>query len=169
MQKVFRGGIQLGTTAFDEYSKCLDESAKRARDILSAEFQSLRMVKTFSNEMKIRLVGDNCFGFSPDGGAWFDPREKLVAVFECKKQGSAGNAHERWWDNAVTARYLNRDVAYVTFCSGEGAKVDKCLDKMRRKAQIMLGQNFVFEMKPEGFITEEIVKTMRTILQRFEC
>jgi hypothetical protein len=169
MQKSFKGGIQLGTTAFDDHSKSLDKSAKMARDLLCEEFHSLRMVKTFSNEMKKRLVGDNCFGFSPDGGAWFDSHEKLVAVFECKKQGTVGNAYERWWDNAVTAHYLNKDVVYVTFCSGEGAKVGECLDKMRRKAQIMLGQNFVFEMSPEGFKTEEIIQTMRANLQRFEC
>lgn len=169
MPRVFRGGIQKGTTAFDDASKTLDESAKMARTTLAVEFPSLTMVKQFSKEMKMKLVGDDCFGFSPDGGAWFDAEENLVAVFECKKQGTAGNAYERWWDNAVTAKHINKDVTYVTFCSGEGAKEGNCLDKLRRKAKIMMGERFIFEMSPTGFSTKEIEEMMRITLKGFVC
>lgn len=149
--KVFRGGIQKGTTAFDLESKKLDANTKIARDNLVNMFSSLKMVKTFSREIKLKTVGSDCFGFSPDGGAWFDANDKLIAVFESKKQGKQGNAYERWWDNAVTAKHINIDVVYLTFCSGEGAKPNHCLDRLRQKAEIMLGKNFMFEMRPEGF------------------
>lgn len=168
MNYKFRGGIQEGTAAFDEQSKKLDESAKIARNTLTSSFPSLCMIKTFSREMKMKLVGDDCFGFSPDGGAWFDSNNVLVAVFECKKQGKVGNACERWWDNAVTAKYINRDVIYLTFCSGEGAQSGECLDKLRRKAKIMMGENYLFEMSPNGFTYSEIETKMKEVLRRFE-
>lgn len=167
MNYKFKGGIQAGTNAFDENSKRLDESAKTARDSLVYSFPSLKMVKTFPREMKLDLVGDDCFGFSPDGGAWFESKGKLVAVFECKKQGKVGNAYERWWDNAVTAKHINKDVMYLTFCSGEGAMEGECLDKLRRKAKIMMGENFLFEMSLSGFAYEEVENKMKEVLRRF--
>jgi hypothetical protein len=160
-------GIQPGTTAFDESSKTLDISAKIVRDRLSMEFPTFKMFKSLPKEMKLALVGDDCFGFAPDGGAWFDQKGKLIACFECKKQGTQGNAYERWWDNACTAKHLNEKVVYVTFCIGEGANAGCCLDKLRRKAGIMLGTNFEFVMSPEGLSEESIEQKMREVLERF--
>lgn len=159
----FKGGIQSGTTAFDLDSKKLDEQTKVARDTLTKEFPNLLMVKMFSKEMKYTLVGDDCFGFAPDGGAWF-LNGKLVACFESKKQGIGGNAYERWWDNARTAKFINPDVVYLTFCSGEGAAPGNCLDKLRRKATIMEGENFIFEMSVDGFTDEYVIDRMRDVL-----
>ena len=167
MNKTFRGGIQKGTTALDEDSRRLDVSAKEARDILAEEFSNLTLIKTMSKDLKISLVGDDCFGFSPDGGAWFDSSGKLVASFECKKQGMQGNAYERWWDNAITSKYINENVIYVTFCTGEGAEPGNCLDKLSRKAKIMLGDNFRFHMSPNGFTDDEILEIMRNTLKEF--
>jgi hypothetical protein len=162
----FKGGIQKGTTAFDVYSKELDGSLKKAVDVIKLKFSDLELVKQMKKDMKLKLVGDDCFGFAPDGGAWFK-KGKLVAVFEAKKQGEDGNAYERWWDNATTAKYLNKKVLYITFCTGAGAAKDKCLDKLRRKAGIMLGKNFKFYNKVEPFTQEEIEKIMIDSLKAF--
>jgi len=160
----FKGGIQAGTTAFDTDSKKLDIQAKDARDLLAEQFDDITMVKQFNKEMKMVLVGDDCFGFAPDGGAWFK-NGKLVACFECKKQGLGGNAYERWWDNAMTAKFINEDVVYVTFCSGPGAASGEGLDKLRRKAQIMMGNNFVFHMSVDGFTDDFVLEEMKKVLE----
>ncbi len=157
----FKGGIQVGTTAFDDDSKRLDAYLKECRDELSQT--GLSVVSMFSKQMKLDLVGDDCFGFAPDGGAWFK-NGVLVAVFEAKKQGEAGNAYERWWDNAVTSKYINPDVKYVTFCTGAGAAEGKCLDKLRRKATIMMGKNFTFHMNEDAFTKKEVMDIMKETL-----
>lgn len=158
----FNGGIKSGTTAFDEQSKRLDKLLKETRD--SVSLPGFTCVKQFTTQMKIDLLGDDCFGFAPDGGAWLY-KGKLVAVFEGKKQNKGGNAQERWYDNATTAKYINPDVKYVTFCSGEGAYEGECLDKMRRKAQIVLGENYIFYMSPNGFTREEVTKIISDTLR----
>ena len=157
-----KGGIQSGTTAFDVDSSKLDKQLKESRDTI--QVPNLKMIKQFSTEDKIKYVGDNCFGFAPDGGAWFKD-DKLVAVFEAKKQGVSGNAYERWWDNAMTAKHINPDVVYVTFCTGPGAAQEQGLDKMKRKANIMLGENFKFYMSPEGCTSDQVNTIMQETLE----
>ena len=49
--------------------------------------------------------------------------DKLIAVFEGKKQGCLGNAIERWFNNYTIVRAINPNSCYVTFCAGEGASV----------------------------------------------
>lgn len=161
----FKGGIKKGSTAFDVESKKLDDSAKVARDDLAKTLLHLTMYKKMPDEMKHDIFGANCLGFSPDGGLWVDKTGKLVACFECKKQGTLGNAYERWWDNAVTAKYINPDVVYLTFCSGPGAEPGECLDRLRQKANVILGSNFRFEMSPRGFATEDMRDKMREVLE----
>ena len=163
-EHTFKGGIQKGTTAFDVDSKRLDGDVKKATKTLVNEFRDLNVITRMSNIMKIELVGDDCFGFAPDGGAWFK-NGKMVAVFEAKKQGNRGNAYERWWDNAVTAKYINPNVLYVTFCTGKGAVPNGVLDKLARKAKRMLGDNFRFHLKVEPFTQEEIEEIMTKTLE----
>lgn len=151
----FKGGIQNGTTAFDAESKRLDAYLKETYKSLKEELTDFECVSQFTKEMKLKYVGDDCFGFAPDGGAWFKNGE-LVAVFEAKKQGEQGNAYERWWDNAITAKHLNENVRYITFCTGAGAAEGKCLDKLARKAKIMLGENFITHLKVEPFTEQEV-------------
>ena len=158
-----KGGIQKGTTAFDAESLKLDKFVKDAAKELQEEFPHLRCVMQFSYIDKLETVGQDCFGFAPDGGAWFH-EDKLIAVFEAKKQGKGGNANERWWDNAVTAQYINKDVIYTTFCTGKGAEFGNNLERMSRKANIMLGENFQFVLKPEGMTYNEIKNQMRDTL-----
>lgn len=154
---LFNGGIQKGTVAWDNESRLVDTYLKECRkEITIVGLESFsRLTKT----MKIDLVGENCFGFAPDGGAWFKDG-KLVAVFEAKKQGTHGNAYERWWDNAITAKYINADVTYVTFCVGAGAGPGEGLDKLRRKAGIMMGKNFKFYMSVGGFDKIDVYNIM---------
>lgn len=160
----FKGGIQAGTVAWDNDSLMLDKILKESYKILSDEKTNLKGYKVFTHDMKLQYVGDDCFGFAPDGGAWFKDG-KLVAVFEAKKQNENGNAYERWWDNATTAKYINPDVIYVTFCSGRGTRKDHCLDKLRRKAAIVMGKNYHFHLSENGFSKEFVQKTMRDILE----
>lgn len=160
----FRGGIQAGTVAWDNDSLTLDKILKESYNILSREKHSLKCYKMFTTEMKIKYLGDDCFGFAPDGGAWFRD-DKLVAVFEAKKQNENGNAYERWWDNASTAKYINPEVAYVTFCSGRGTRKDHCLDKLKRKATIIMGKTFTFHLSETGFTQRYVEKVMREVLE----
>jgi hypothetical protein len=165
------GGIQPGTVATDKESKKIDRQLKSSYEILSKKYDKhFLSLKKLNNDHKIKYVGNNCFGFAPDGGAWFNG-EILVACFEAKKQGYGGNAHERWWDNAVTAKYINEDVIYVTFCVGDGAKKDGCLEKLSRKAKIMMGENYKFYLSPNGFTENEIVfvmeETLKTIITKY--
>ena len=126
------------------------------------------MVKQFSRQLKIDLLGDACFGFAPDGGAWFkgDPKDgKLLAVFEGKKQNERGNANERWFKNALVAFKINPDVKYITFCSGEGAKKGEVLEEMSRLAVIALGESYGFHLSPDGFTKEEVRKAVLDVLE----
>ena len=160
----FRGGIQKGTTAFDADSSKLDKITKDARDLMSAKLPEYKMVKQFSKKQKLEYFGDDCLGFAPDGGAWFKD-DKLIAVFESKKQNEGGNAYERWWDNAMTAKYLNPDVKYITFCTGRGSLPNGGLDKMARKGRMMMGENYEFHLAPDGMELEDILEIMDNALR----
>ena len=163
----FNGGIQMGTTAIDPQSKKLDGQLKEVRDEVSME--GLTMVKQFNRQLKIALLDDDCFGFAPDGGAWFkgDPRDgKLLAVFEAKKQNKRGNANERWFKNGTVAKMINPKVEYHTFLSGEGAKEGECLEKMSRLVRRTMGKNFKFHMSPDGFTKEQVSRIMLDVLER---
>jgi len=154
------GGIQKGTTAYDADSKLLDKTIKSAvskvKEKVSDDFV---VYKRLNKKQKEELFGEDCFGFAPDGGVWF-LKNKLVAVFEAKKQNEGGNANERWWDNATTASHINKKVVYVTYCIGRGAKENKCLYKMGRKANIVYGDNFKFFYNEKGFSEEFIINSM---------
>jgi len=163
----FKGGIQKGTSAYDRDSHKLDKQVKNCRDKLQSQFPQFTMVKRLSKAQKIHLVGDDCFGFAPDGGCWFKDGE-LVAVFEAKKQERGGNAHERWWNNAVTAKHINPNVHYITFCTREGAEKGECLEKMSRKAKIMMGNRYRFHLRPEGFTETEILRHMFRVLNQLQ-
>ena len=165
-----KGGIQKGTTASTAESLKIDKQVRTiSRKIFEENddlFSSISFC--FSKEEKQRHVGDDCFGFAPDGGAWFLD-DHLVLVLEAKKQGKGGNAQERWFDNAVTAKFINPDVHYVTFCVGEGAQEAEVFGKLKRKAKLMMGNRFRFHLSKDGFTdwdVEEIIRNaVETILK----
>jgi len=163
----FKGGIQAGTTAWDKDSLKLDGDLHQIAVELREEFPNLDYVFKLSKQQKIDLLGDDCFGFSPDGGAWFS-NGKLVAAFEAKKQGVNGNAIERWWKNASIAECINPDIKYITFCSGQGAKKGEVLDKTRKLAKIIKGENFKFFMNADGFDTKKMKTIVKNTLESID-
>lgn len=118
--KSFKGGIQKGTVATDARARYLDESCKQCKDEV---FEVLKL-KYPKLTMQRKLLADQIPGgvgaCEPDGGAWFYDN-KLIAVFEGKKQQNRGNAIERWFKNNYICRLINLQVSYVTFATGEGA------------------------------------------------
>jgi hypothetical protein len=162
------GGIQKGTTAWDEDSRKLDKQLGDARKALKEEFESrgLRCVYKMSKSDKIRYVGDDCFGFMPDGGAWFKD-DKLVAVVEGKKQNEFGNAEERWWKNAIIARKINSDVKYITFCSGKACRPNGKFDWLKRLSFIEFGTPYIFYLKENGHSYEFVYDKIKDTLEEF--
>lgn len=163
----YKGGIQAGTTAFDEKSRKLDEVLKQARNELIEEgVPGFCCIKRMSPKQKVEYTGVDTFGFEPDGGLWIRERDNQpVAAFEGKKQGRRGNACERWYKNAALARQMNPDVSYHTFLAGDGANPGEVLDKMATTASMLYGPNYRFHASPDGFAVEEVKETIRGVLE----
>jgi len=163
----YKGGIQAGTTAFDEKSKKLDKVLKQARNELVEEgVPGFRCIKRMSPKQKVEYVGVDTFGFEPDGGLWIRERDNQpVAAFEGKKQGVRGNACERWYKNAALARQMNPNVIYRTFLAGAGANPGEVLDKMATTARTLYGSNYDFHASPDGFTVEEAKEVIKDTLK----
>jgi hypothetical protein len=159
-----RIGIQPGTCATDEYARKLDcgcrDSAQAAFNLLQLENPELKIIKKLQ---KVDIPG-NLGACQPDGGLWY-LGDKLVAVFEAKKQGTGGNAIERWFKNNFICRLVSPNVSYVTFATGPGASlrgnIHSCLAVAHLEGvnQINVGGNSLF-LSEEGFTNEEIVAIM---------
>ncbi len=121
-QDGFRGGIQEGTTAGNLSSRHLDAMT---RDYIQSLPSSTRWRSGYSAaELRAALntrLDDTSriAGFRPDGGLFVDQDREPVVAIECKYQGEAGNAIERWYKNFAVAQRLGVK-RYVTFCLGEG-------------------------------------------------
>lgn len=109
------GGIQPGMVAMDDHARKLDTSLKNISRSLINEMKNLG----YEYKSKLEQDSERLIGCEPDGGLWFKDG-KLVAVFEAKKQGAAGNAIERWCKNLILCYALNPKVRYVTFGAREG-------------------------------------------------
>lgn len=72
-------------------------------------------------------------GAAPDGGCFFIDGQ-LALCSEAKKQQDSGNAIERWHKNNAMVKPFGRDVAYVTFCSGDGAGDEAVMSKILNPA-----------------------------------
>jgi hypothetical protein len=112
------GGIQKGTTAYDSHSRTLNQQLTLAKRELAEEL--IGRGYTMLPRLAASKVPGGFEGMAPDGGIWYDRSGKIVAVFEGKKQGSKGNAHERWYKNNAIISHLNPLAKYVTFCCGAG-------------------------------------------------
>ena len=161
----FKGGIQKGTVATDAAARKLDEQCKTLKDRLAEEFPTLTMQRKLTKDQ----IPGNIGACEPDGGVWLRDGV-VVAVFEAKKQGSGGNAIERWFKNNYICRMINPDVCYVTFCSGEGAKKDHVLEKTLNVAHLSGFNKFVpygnsCYLSPQGFSAKRIEKIMREVLE----
>jgi hypothetical protein len=124
--KVFRGGIQKGTKAWDDDSLALDNLVGKIAKELSKDPDVIAAGYVYQYKLKQDQMPCGVGACKPDGGVWFKYDDlmsegKLVAAFEAKKQNDAGNAEERWYDNATLLREINKDINYVTFVSGSAA------------------------------------------------
>lgn len=177
------GGIQRGTEAGSAESKQLDGDVKSVAEALAQAqtryfyevgHKSLDETKSHSRqritesalpEMRERHFTIGCM---PDGGMWFDaPRgqpRRLMAAFEAKHQQDGGNAIERWAKNYLLCRSIWPDCVYVTFMTGEGARVGGVLHDFGETMRSANGPNCVFYYAPEGFSQEGIFNIMTSIL-----
>jgi hypothetical protein len=161
----FRGGIQKGMCATDAAARKLDEQCKTLKDKLAEEFPALQLQRKLTKDQ----IPGNKGACEPDGGVWLRDG-KVVAVFEAKKQGTGGNAIERWFKNNYICRLINPDVCYVTFCSGEGARPDHVLEKTLNVAHLDGFNKFVENknscyLSEDGYNNEEVEKIMREVLE----
>jgi hypothetical protein len=119
---LFRGGIQLGTTAFDALSKKMDNNAKKAAQVAFELLQVKYPELTFQKKLNKSQIPGGIGSCAPDGGVWFY-NGRVIAVFESKKQNDKGNAIERWYKNHFIIRAISATATYVTFASGKGVIV----------------------------------------------
>ena len=172
----FKGGIQRGTTAFDEQSKAMDDNAKSAMfhvaNILSSTYPDL-IVQSKLDQSQIPGGIGSC---APDGGVWFYKGE-LIACFESKKQNDKGNAIERWYKNNFIVRAINPTATYVTFASGTGVTAGNPIHRILHIAhqglfgvmgEVQVGVNNL-HCKVDGFSVDEMsdimIETITNIIE----
>jgi hypothetical protein len=177
------GGIQKGTEAGSAESKQLDGDVKVIAEAIAqaqnryyyeSGHRCLDETKNFSHqtvieaaipEMRERKIRTGCM---PDGGMWFDaPRNQtrsLQVAFEAKHQQDGGNAIERWCKNYLLCNRLWPDAKYVTFMTGEGARVGGVLHAFGETMSAVNGPNCIFYYSPAGFSQEDIFSVMNSVL-----
>lgn len=170
--KVFRGGIQKGTMAWDAVSLALDKQIDKIAKELSKDPNVVANGYTFQKKLKKEQIPGRIGSCQPDGGVWFKDG-KLIAAFEAKKQGKSGNAIERWYKNAFILRTLNPLVNYVTFSCGAGASINTPIGKTLAIAVFENGQHYFNEfregknsvyMNVDGYTDNEVRIIMRKAL-----
>jgi hypothetical protein len=112
------GGIQIGSTTWDTYSRALERTIRDAAEVVYLSRRALNL--TIQRKLTKSQIPYGIGALSPDGYCWFLDG-KLVLVVEAKKQNNRGNAIERWYKNNYIARVVNPEVTYLTFASGDGA------------------------------------------------
>lgn len=164
----FKAGIQAGQTAYDDASKAMDVDCKMASKELEEELRSLGYHYNYKIEKELKEQYNIFVGCEPDGGAWFDSNGKLVLVCEGKKQGTRGNAIERWSKNYMIATRLNPDVRYVTFGRGPGFAEDeycyrfaKTFMEPGQEFNVLYPKGASWFIKVDGFTRQELVDIIR--------
>lgn len=177
------GGIQKGSEAGSTESKQLDGDVKVIAEAIAqaqktyfyeSGHRSLDETKNFSRktimeagipEMRERNIRLGCM---PDGGMWFDgPRNQprtLKVAFEAKHQQDGGNAIERWSKNFSICNKIWPECKYVTFMTGEGAKVGGVLHDFGETFSGLWGPNVIFYYSVDGFSQEGICNIMTSVL-----
>lgn len=164
----FKGGIQAGTTAYDDASKAMDVDCKEASKELEHELNKLGFYYKSRIDKKLKVQHNIFVGCAPDGGAWFDSNGKLIVVCEGKKQGVRGNAIERWNKNYMLATRINPDVRYVTFGRGAGFvegnychKFAKTFMEPGQDFNVLYSKGQSWFVREEGFTRKELVDIIR--------
>ncbi len=176
------GGIQKGTEAGSAESKQLDGDVKVIAEAIAqaqnryfyesghrcldeTKFSHRTVIEAAIPEMRERGVEIGCM---PDGGMWFDaPRGQtrtLKVAFEAKHQQDGGNAIERWNKNYLLCNRLWPEARYITFMTGEGAKVGGVLHSFGKTMSAINGADCVFYYAPTGFSQEDIFSVMNSVL-----
>jgi len=177
------GGIQKGTEAGSAESKKLDGDVKVIAEAIAqaqnqyyyesghrvldeTKFGRQTVIEAAIPEMRERKIITGCM---PDGGMWFDgPRSQprtLKAAFEAKHQKKGGNAIERWGKNYLICNRLWPEAKYVTFMTGEGAKLGEVLHSFGETMTAINGPNCIFYYAPTGFSQEDIFSIMNSVLE----
>jgi hypothetical protein len=159
------GGIKKGETAYDEISKAQDKFIKKASNELSIKYKQF----SFKRKLDQSEIPGGIGACEPDGGLFYI-NNKLVVVFEMKKQNNEGNAIERWFKNNYICRKINPDVSYVTFACGGGTVENGIILKTLNIAHLDGINKFVKSKNSlftniTGFTKEEIYDKMDEILK----
>ena len=163
------GGIQPGQVAMDAAAKKLDTTCKEVKEEVYKQLKNEFPELTLQRKLLAEQIPGGVGACEPDGGAWFY-KDKLIAVFEAKKQGDKGNAIERWFKNAFICIAINPDVTYVTFCTGDGAYIGGVMYKALAVAHPK-GFNHLYPQKCSCFMNinghdrEFIVHIMKKALR----
>jgi hypothetical protein len=165
------GGIQPGTTAWDEKSLRHDRSVRvaseRAYNKLREKYPRLVRYGKLPREYLYEGVG----ACSPDGGVWFYEGE-LIAAFEAKKQGNNnGNAIERWYKNYDLIRQVNPRRPLVTYAMGEGVRVGWPIHRIlysahRGEYNVHRDEGPSCFLQEEGFTLPDLEANMITFVER---
>lgn len=170
-QHGFNGGIQKGTSATDDHARFLDANMKSLQVEIEREISHLgfRCMQKLDDET-CRQYGI-LVGCAPDGGLWFKDG-KLIAAFEGKKQGTGGNAIERWEKNYNICKQINPNIKYVTFGSREGFTekgypykyAKTMLNRENKDLNTLYESGQSWFVNPEGFDRQTIKDLMKKTL-----
>lgn len=173
-ERVFRGGIQRGTVATDAEAAAIDKQLRKINRQLLTEFDIPDLTwqpKLYKHQQP--TGNESC---APDGGIWLY-KDQVIFASEAKKQGSKGNAIDRWYRPFNTLKLVNPDFFYVTFARGAGVlegnpiyntlyqSVEGKYNTIRQKSDKFphFDNNSVF-LNVDGFDDNFIKEKIRTIL-----
>jgi hypothetical protein len=112
----FPAGIQAGTEVYDQKSRKLNSQLTQVKK----ELEVILKPMGYSYRSGVMATG-GMNEIRPDGGIW-ESKDGMIVVIEGKKQGSGGNAHERWYKNNAIINFLYPKHRYITFCVGIGTR-----------------------------------------------
>ncbi len=141
----YRGGIQSGSTASSESSVAAESVLRSATKALLLHPTEYHIPGLTSVDLKTRLgltSNVDLAGVYPDGGLVLDRvSQKILLASESKKQGSGGNAIERWFKNYTALTSLGVGV-YVTTCVGDGFFDSNTANRVMNLAQTLHMKSF---------------------------
>lgn len=171
-----KGGIQPGTVASSVESKLIDKQVKTANQELFQELKETIPGLTFQLKLRKDQIPGGVGACAPDGGIWFYNGVPIFAS-EAKKQGKRGNAIDRWYKNPNIMLACNKDILYVTFCTGEGTLengpiwdtlhivVEGEYNTIREKSKKGYGRdNFSIFLEEKNFDFDYVKATLKEII-----
>ena len=170
-----KGGIQPGTVASSVESKLIDKQVKTANQELFQELKETIPGLTFQLKLRKEQIPGEIGACAPDGGIWFYNGVPIFAS-EAKKQGKRGNAIDRWYKNPNIMKGCNKDILYVTFCTGEGTLekgpiretlhyvVEGDYNIIREKSKSYGWDNFSIFLEEKNFDYDFVKTTLKEII-----